>query len=217
MLRKKNFENNIYMKMMEMVYFYLKANLLMLGLNLPLFLAVNFLELSIGNALIFFIALIPLGISIGAGFLIIFYREASKAYQFPENLNKQILQLAKKLMGYWLMGLLSLLILLIDIVFFSKTQLFIWLFPGLLVLSVFTMGIMIQGIYFRIIYPNKRNIEILKWSVCLSIKKFYITIINVCLFLLLVITMVIKPQFGFLITPTIFMLLIYRNCTMLKI
>ena len=102
---------------------------------------------------------------------------------------------------------------LADSIFMLQFPLGKWLIPFFFLLFLIAISIMINNFYFRVKNPTVSKREIYKASFYFTVKKWYVGLLNIFLFCLIPIVMLLKPQFGFLITPIFLYGLIYLNCT----
>lgn len=212
MFQKPTFEENIYMKIIRWAYLLLIVNVFFVILNIPFTLSALFLSLVPGNALIFWASLIFLG----PGIIGVFYC----ADEFYKNKDltpfKDFLSGLKKFfvkgLMYWGIFLLVLLISAVDIVFFYQTSLAPFMVAFFVILLIFTLALSLNCFYFQMRNPNSSFRDIFRISLYYVLKKWYVSLINVVLVMCLLAMMILKPQFGLLITPSIFLGIIYLNC-----
>ncbi|EYT94750.1 hypothetical protein AK89_12055 [Enterococcus mundtii CRL35] len=109
-------------------------------------------------------------------------------------------------------GYLVIAISFVDILFFKDQPIGIWLIPLFFIFIILAINLMINNFYFQVKNPEISIREIYHVSFYYVLKKWYISLLNTILVFLLLIVMVVKPQFGFLVTPCLFLGLIYLNC-----
>ena len=77
-------------------------------------------------------------------------------------------------------------------------------------------SLMIHCDYFQVKNPELASKDILKTAAYFTLRKWYVSLLNVVLVALVLIVMVVKPQFGMTILPVLFLGIVYLNCTQLS-
>lgn len=208
---KRSFEDNIYAKIFTIAYGFLMTNVLMTVLNLPFFLAINFLAIDARNLPWFMISLIPFGSSFIAGLACINKlweeREIEPIKDFWCYLKKFWL----KGFSYWLIPLVCVTISVVDLLFFADTPLFVWISPLFILLSAMSIGLFLNTTYFQVRNEDQPRKEILRAALYYLLSKWYISLLNLFLFLAMFAVMILRPQFGFILTPSLLMLVMLLN------
>ncbi|WP_261805862.1 DUF624 domain-containing protein [Lapidilactobacillus luobeiensis] len=217
-MKKQSFENNVYMKIFNWLYIFFVTSLLFSIVNLPFVLCVLFLALDVRNALIFWGSLLFFGPALMAGLAVIDrFMEIKTASPFKDYFHflRQFFKVG------FLYGAITLLIIGIfgtDIYFFMLHQkIGQFLVPLMLILMVVVLALFVNVIYFQIRNPQRDFKSVLKVSLYYLAKRWYLALINALVLLLLPTLMLIKPQFGMVLTPSLIMLLLYLNCGFLGV
>lgn len=215
MMKKDSYDEPFYMKIFSYAYFFLMLNVLFTLVNLPLFLTTTSLAIDYRNTLFFFIASLPIGSVVISliGALDDFYesKEIKPLNQFFDSLKKFWLSG----LIYWIANLILGTIFLVDIVYFSNTSFNRLMIPFLMILFLISLGTTLNCCYFQVRNPEKGIFEIIKFSFFYTLKKWYLSLVNVFLFLGMMGLIVVKPQFGYMIGPSILLFLLYLNCQQL--
>lgn len=107
------------------------------------------------------------------------------------------------------------------IILFSDIQLFYHLpfakfsVPFLVVLCLSTIILAINMMYFRVRNPKASEKSIFRIAFYYLLRKWYVSLLTILLLGAMLATMVVKPQFGFLLTPALLIGIIFLNCTKL--
>lgn len=109
-------------------------------------------------------------------------------------------------------GYLVIVISFVDILFFMHQPIGKWLIPFFFLLIILAISLIINNFYLQVKNPKISIRKIYHVSLYYVLKKWYISLLNAVLLVLLLIVMVVKPQFGFLLTPNLFLGLVYLNC-----
>lgn len=215
MLRKQTFDNNIYMKMFRWAYIFLLSSICFTLVTSPFFLSVVFLAVDSRNIVPFTVSLLFFGPAMGALFSVI--------DRFK--LDQDVSPVRQFLIGYrrfgvrgllmWLPSWLGSIIAVVDIFFFSKVTNGQWLIPFFLLVAIVGIALSINCWYFQVKNPRASIKDVVHLSIYYVFRKWYISLLNVLLYLLLPLLMLLKPQFGFLITPSLLAGLIYLNASIL--
>ena len=211
MFKKQTFETNVYMKLFRLAYCFLAGNLCLLLVNLPFFLVVVTTAIDIRNSLIFLGSLfffLPAAMTIFAWFV-----EGIQENEVPVKTFFQLYRRAwKKSMYLGGPGYLVIVISFVDILFFMHQPIGKWLIPFFFLLIILAISLIANNFYLQVRNPEISIRKIYHVSFYYVLKKWYISLLNTILVFLLLIVMVVKPQFGFLLTPCLFLGLIYLNC-----
>lgn len=217
MMKKQTFENNIYMKIFNWVYIFLSTSLLFSLFNLPFVLCVLMLAVDPRNALWFSLSLITFGpASIGALATIDeFFEEknVSPVKAYFGYVKKYFL----KGLAYWLPVLVLSFILIVDIKFFMiHMTVGRFILPLFIILIVLMVGLYLNAIYLQVKNPNHGIADVYRAAVYYLARRWYIAAINAAIFAIIPILMLVKPQFGMVITPSLGIFLIYMNSRFLE-
>ncbi|AZP92513.1 hypothetical protein QJ527_08385 [Enterococcus mundtii] len=211
MFKKQTFETNVYMKLFRLAYSFLAGNLCLLLVNLPFFLVVVTTAIDIRNSLFFLGSLFFFLPAIMTTF--VWFVEGIQENEAPVKTFFQLYRWVwKKSMYLGGSGYLVIAISFVDILFFKDQPIGIWLIPLFFIFIILAINLMINNFYFQVKNPEISIREIYHVSFYYVLKKWYISLLNTILVFLLLIVMVVKPQFGFLVTPCLFLGLIYLNC-----
>lgn len=215
MLKNQPYDNNVYMKLIKFVSVFLISNVAFTVTNILLFIASLFLAISSANFIIFAIAFIAYGVSlITTMYVLDQYKEDRDLPVFKTYLIG-VKKFWKQGFIYWLPVLVVSIIVCVDILAFTKLEFVKWLIPIFVIMFVITVGLGINMMYFKIKNPQGTWKDIATISVFYALKKWYVSLLNAVLLVLMTIVIFIKPQFGYLITPSIFIGLLYLNCSQL--
>lgn len=211
MFKKQSFESNIYMKLLRYVYIAFTSSLCFTLVNLPLFFAVIILAIDVRNIPVFALTLL----FVGPGVTSLFYVLDNL---FREKDVEPVITFFQGYKKFWVKGLLygliawlSIIVLFSDIYIFAKLPWGKWLIPFFLVLSGLALSLSINCWYFQIRNPLSGIKDVLRLAFYWSLKKWYVSVLNIVLFTSIFILMVLKPQFGFVIVPSILLGIIYLN------
>lgn len=211
MFPKQSFDNNIYMKIIRWIYILLISNLCLILMNIPFFIAVTSLAFDIQNVPIFFLSTLFVGPGMIALIATIDQFVAEKDIDPFKDFFKNVLQFGFRGLIYWIVGWSGLMIGVLDGLFFMSFSIGKWLVPFFVVLMLLTMAISINSWYFQARNPSSSMKDVLRIASYYAIKKWYISILNIALLIVMVLLMILKPQFGFTITPFLFIGMIYLN------
>ncbi|BAL62694.1 DUF624 domain-containing protein [Melissococcus plutonius] len=211
MLSKQTFENNIYMKLFRWLYILLMGNLCLLGVNLPFFVAAICLAIDIRNLPLFIFSLF----FIGPGFITLFalldrFKE-EKEIEPVLVFMKEFHQFWLRGIIYWFIGWFGTILAVTDGLFFTQWSVGYWMISFFILLTGMCLASSINCWYFQVRNPKAKKRDILRIAIYYTLRKWYISALNVLLFLLIFIVMLLKPAIGFMITPILFMGLIYLN------
>lgn len=216
MFKKPTFEDNIYMKLIRWGYLLLVANLCFVVAMLPFALAALFLAIDLRNLFPFALSLLFVGPALIAtcGYLDDFKRELE--IDAPvKTFFKYWLRFGRRGLIYWLVGWSGSIVAVADISFFVNLPNGKWLTPFFMLLAILASAVSINCWYFQIRNPEKGLKDVFRISLFYAIRKWYFSLLNVLLLGILLSLMVLKPQFGFLLTPVLFAGLIYLNTGLL--
>lgn len=211
-MNEKNFEDNVYMKLMNKGYYVLMTNLLLAGMLIPLIVAVNLLAIDWRNLFWFLLASVPFGIGVITCFATVegFIESGS---QTPIKDFIQAMRLfLKQGLTYWLSTSFILGIIGADMLFLMKQPKFFYFSGVFVILAGLVLALFIHCCYFQIRNPEHGKKDVLRISAFYIVKKWYVSIINVLLFLLMAAAVIMKPSIGLLVLPYLFIILIYLNC-----
>ncbi len=211
MFTKPTFDNNIYMKIFQILYTALLANLCFWLMILPFSAAALLLDINLGNTFWFAVSSLWLGpgmISLMA-FIDRWVSEKEmapvKAFCFA------VKSFGKRGFLYWLIGWGGIVMAIVDMRAFSYVTYGQWTYPFFIILGIFSIGLSINSWYFQVRNPHAKMKAVLMMSFYYLIRKWYLSMINIFLFLLVLGLIVIKPQVGLLLSPIVLTSLIYLN------
>lgn len=218
MLRFKNqtYDNNIYMKWIYYFYCGLMMNLGLLILNLPFFGAANFLAIAPENLGIFVLSTIlfyPALIIIFAA--IDHYRIYGEIEPFRFFFQIGLRKYGLKGLKYGICLTLVLFITISDLLLFYKMPFAAFTVPFFILLSILAIALTINILYFRVRNYAASFRDIFRISLYYLLKKWYVSLLNLGLLFSMIALMFLKPQFGFILTPVLFIGTIFLNCSKL--
>lgn len=215
MLRKQTFETNIYMKLFRWAYIFLMSSLCVTLTVTPFFLAVVSLAIDSQNILPFAISLLFFGSAVGAAMSVADGFKQEHDVAPVRQFFSAYRCLGWRHLLFWLPGWLGSIVAAVDIFFFAKIANGQWMIPFFILLAVSGIGLSINCWYFQVKNPKASIKDIFRISIYYVFRKWYISLLNVLVFLLIPLVMLLKPQFGFIITPSVFIGLIYLNASRL--
>ncbi|MGX7133036.1 DUF624 domain-containing protein [Enterococcus songbeiensis] len=214
-MRKQTFENNIYMKLFRWAYIFLMSSLCFTLVNLPFFFATISLAIDLKNTLFFLVALLFWGPGMIALIAMIDRFKEEKDVQPVKYFFSAFRQFWLRGLIYWLIGWFSIVVALTDVAFFAKLPNGQWFIPLFLVLAIVGLSFSINSWYFQVRNPESGIKSVMQMAIFYVLRKWYFSLLNSLLFLIIPLLMILKPQFGFTITPSLFAGLIYLNATQL--
>jgi hypothetical protein len=204
------------MKWIFYIYCGLMMNLGFVMLNLPFFMAANFLKLQSENFGIFLLSTILFYPAIISVFAVInYYRSSGDIAPFKNFFNYGLKKFGLKGLKYGCISTLILLVVISDSLLFVRLPFAKISVPFCLILSLLIVAMSINMMYFRVRNPKASEKDIFRIAFYYSLRKCYVSFLNILLFAGLIILMFIKPQFGFMITPVLFIGIIFLNCAKL--
>ncbi|MDU3917669.1 MAG: DUF624 domain-containing protein [Enterococcus faecalis] len=211
MFTKQTFDNNIYMKIFRWLYILFIGNLGLLLVNIPFFIAVISLDIDPRNLPLFVVTLLPIGAGMIALLgLIDTFKEEKELDPFKTFFQK-FRQFGFRGFLISLLGLGSSIISVTDIFFFAKTTIGKWFIPLMVLLLIFGLAIMLNAWYFQVRNPQASFKDVFRISIYYGLRKWYVSCLNVFLLFSMFAMMFLKPQFGFVVTPVLFLGIIYLN------
>lgn len=211
-MKKRNFENNIYMKIFNWAYIFLILSMLFSLTNLPLILATFTMKLNAASLPIFIASLILLLPSLTAGLATVGAFIKDKSVAPVKTYFGNFKRLIKKSLIVSLLALIGTGILGVDLKFMVIHQnIGRALLPLFVVLLILGWALAINCCFFIAEQPELSLREIGRYALVHLVKKWYVAILNVVILFLIVALMVLKPQFGLTITPSLLTLLLYQN------
>lgn len=215
MIKEDFIQNNVCFNIFNTIYYFLMMNIYF-GLTNALFLiTVVTFTFKIQNVLIFAIALIPTGPSISALIYCLNKYNKEKLLNISSDFFTGYKVFFKKAISVWLVSLLLITILIIDLLFFMKTQ-YIGMFAPIIFIAFYVVLITaINYFYYLVKNENSSIKDLLKISFYFSLRKFYFGIVNLIIVLSLFFITPLMPVFAIVILPSIFIYLIYTNNTYL--
>lgn len=211
---RKNLSHFQYAAAFNYFYWFLLLNVYFACANIPFILALCTLQYTPSNMVYFFLALIPMGPALAALLAslhkIVEEKDISvtkdfwKFYQGNFSLSALL----------WSINLALLLILTIDLVAFMDKSIFVMISPLFIILMILLLSMTICGMV--MLTKTKQSVKTLFiLSFYYSIKKFYITFLNillVCFFIFVVLT---KPVFALSVLPSLIFFLVLRNSSLI--
>ncbi|MGC6769479.1 DUF624 domain-containing protein [Enterococcus sp. LJL128] len=211
MLRKQTFDNNIYMKLFRWAYLFLISNLCFLVAILPFFLAACLLAIDIRNLPFFLLGLLCFGPALSALFVVINTFKEEQEVEPVRSFFKAYKTFGLRGMIFWLPCWLGAIITITDSLFFAKFSYGQWLIPFFLLLLLILTGWSIHCLYFQVRNPDASIKSVGRIAFYYTLRKWYASLLNIVLFSLMLLLMMLKPQFGFILTPALFAGIIYLN------
>lgn len=215
MFRRPKFEDNIYMKMFRWVYILLIGNLCTLLAALPFTAAGLLLAIDVRNLPAFFICGLFAGPALMALLALLNEFKEQGDVEPVVFYFRAYRQFAARGLLYWLIGWFGILVSLTDILFFASLPNGQWVVPFFLLLGILTTALSLNCWYFQVRNPNSGVKDVLRIAAFYTFKKWYFSLLNTVLFVAMIGLMLLKPQFGWLLTPALFLGLIYLNCGLL--
>ncbi len=215
MFRRPKFEDNIYMKMFRWAYILLLGNVCLMVTALPFTASVLLLAIDPRNLPAFFLCALFAGpVLMALLALLNEFKEQGDvdpvAFYF-----RAYRQFAARGLLYWLIGWFGILVAVSDILFFAALPNGQWVLPFFILLAVVTTALSLNCWYFQVRNPEAGIKDVLRIALFYTLKKWYFSLLNTILFAAMVALMLLKPQFGWLLTPALFLGLIYLNCGLL--
>lgn len=211
-MKKQTFDNNIYMKIINWIYQLLVANLGLLIVNFPFVCCSLFLALDIRNVFAFSLSMLLFG---PAFYTLIAYLNQLREYKDIDRPFYTFIDLYKKWfvkgISNWLIPWIIINLLAVDAIFFYHFELLPIALPVLVIIGLGIIGYFLNFCYFNIRNEDKTHREIRLISIYYLLKKWYVVCVNFILIICYLVVQLIKPQFGLLITPVVFVGLIYLN------
>lgn len=215
-MKQHDFLNNPFMKVMNWAYLILTVSVLFALTNLPLVFCSLFLAVDARNFVFFLIALIPFGPACMAGLSVCDRFVHKQAVHPAKDYAQGLIRYFKRGLAYWLPALVVATILVSDMLFLAGMPQFGRpLLPLLGILLVIALSLVVNVMYVQVRNPDAKMLPVFKLGLAYLIRRWYIAGLNAVLAVAIVVLMVIKPQFGMVITPALLLLLIYLNCEFL--
>lgn len=215
MFRRPKFEDNIYMKMFRWAYILLIGNLCTFLAALPFTAAGLLLAIDVRNLPAFFICGLFAGPALMALLALLNEFKEQGDVEPVVFYFRAYRQFAARGLLYWLIGWFGILVSLTDILFFASLPNGQWVVPFFLLLGILTTALSLNCWYFQVRNPNSGVKDVLRIAAFYTFKKWYFSLLNTVLFVAMIGLMLLKPQFGWLLTPALFLGLIYLNCGLL--
>jgi hypothetical protein len=216
--KKQAYDNNIYLKWIFYIYCALMLNLGLLLLNLPFFVAANFLALSYPNLGILLLLTLPFYPAIIAIFAVMDkYDKQGHIAPFKDFLTQGIRRFGLTGLGYGSVTTLVLTVLISDMMLFYHLPLAQLSLPFLGLVSLLVLALALNMLYFRVRNPQAQARDVLRLAIYCLLRKWYVSLLNVLLLFAMFAVMFVKPQFGFIITPALFLGIIFLNCRKLYV
>lgn len=208
---EQQFERNLYMKMMGWIYLFLVSNLCFWLMNVPFIVTALFLAIDERNLAVFAVALSFVGV--GGIALVALLEEVIKEKEMtPVRVYRQKLkQFGWRGYLYWLMGWTGSIVAFADGLFFLRFPFGRWLSPFFFLLGVMSLSLSLNCWYFQVRNPLAKKKDVLRIALYYTFKKWYVSLINVLLLLLLFVCVILKPPFGISFGPMAIFGLVYFN------
>ena len=211
MFAKQRFDTNIYMKLFRWAYILLMGTLCFSLVNLPFFFATISLAIDVRNVLFFALSLL----FVGPGFVALFgmidvFKEHKDVEPVKEFLRKYR-QFGLRGFLYGLIGWGASVVCLADVYVFAKLPGGQWLIPLFLILMIIGLAVSINAWYYQVRNPQATMKDVLRLAFYMALKKWYASLLNLVLFAAIFAVMLLKPQFGFVITTSLFAGIMYLN------
>ena len=215
-MKRHDFMNNPFMKVMNWAYDVLVMSLLFALTNLPLVFCALFLAIDVRNLPFFLVALLPFGSASLAGLAVVNDFISKKGIAPAKDYARYLIKYFARGLAYWVPTLLVVIILVTDIVWnVMNPALGRFLMPLLVILLLAVLGLVVNLLYLQVRNPDATKRAVWRLSVYYLAKRWYIALVNAVLVTAVPMLMIIKPQFGMVITPALLLLLIYLNCEFL--
>ncbi|OTN75429.1 hypothetical protein A5886_000499 [Enterococcus sp. 8G7_MSG3316] len=211
MFTKPTFDNNIYMKVFQILYTGLIANLCFWVAIFPLSVVALFLAINPGNIFWFAVSSLWLGSAMISLIAFIDQWIREKDIAPVKTYFRSMKSFGIKGFLYWLIGWSGTMIAIVDMRAFSYISNGHWTYPFFLVLAFLSIGLSTYSWYFQVRNPQAQVKAVLMMSFYYLVRKWYFSLINFVLFAVLVVLIFIKPQIGLLISPILLTGLIYLN------
>lgn len=215
MFKTKTFENNIYMKLFRLAYIFLAGNICFLIVNLPFFFVVVTTAMDPRNIFFFILSAVPF---LPASLTLIAWLDEWKSekdinpFQLYFKLYRKMWKQSFILGG---VGFFLSIISLMNALLLSQFTIGKWFSFFFVILAVALVALVINNFYFFVKNQEIKMSVVYTTSIYFVIRKWYFSFLNVVLIIMSLLLMVLKPQFGFLLSPVLFFGLIYLNCTKL--
>lgn len=214
-MKNKYIEDNMFSKIMHIVYWGLMGNLGFALTNLPFFLALTLFPFSFTLILLYIVT----SLTVLPGLFVVFchfenYYATKTLFSIREYLSCWLTAF-KKIALISIIPTFLFFALYVSINFTAQTHQL-----RILPLIYFFFAVVFLGSSLAFIYLTTRNpdqpfLVVFKTAIYVSIRKWYISLLNIFLLAILFLALVVKPIIGFFILPTIISLIIYKNSTLL--
>lgn len=215
MFTKQTFDQNIYMRMFRWAYIFLMVNLCFVLVNLPFFIITTSVAIDPRNIPLFLIGFLLVGPGVIAGISVIDTLKEQKDVDPVKEYFKKYKQFGLRGFIYGLIYWFGLVIGVTDILFFSRFSFGKWILPFFILLVLITLAVSINSWYFQIRNPESKIKDVLRIAFFYTFRKWYVSFLNVILFIFALGVMLLKPQFGFTLSLSLFFGLMYLNSLML--
>ncbi|MBM7654325.1 DUF624 domain-containing protein [Neobacillus cucumis] len=194
-------------------YWFLILNLYFSIANIPFILALSTLQFVPSNMIYYFITLIPMGPALAALIASLNKIVVEKDISVTKDFWKFYKGSFPTSILLWTITLALLFILMMDIVVFMDKSLFAIVSPFFIILSILLLNIAICGLV--ILTKTKHKLKtLIILSFYYSIKKFYLTFLNMVLACFFIFILLVKPVFAFMVLPSLIFFLIVRNSSL---
>lgn len=215
-MKKEEFlDNNLYAKLFRSVYRALMLNVCFTVTTSPLLIFLSVSALTIKNWPFFLLASLTLVPSIFAlikGIDKVIYE---KDLDVTRDYVRFFYQGFKRSVGYGLLFNLIMTICLTDLLFIIEQPTFKWGLPLFILLFICSIGLLINTLYFYVRNPQQETRAIFRIAAYYLVKKWYVSLLNVALLVILLGALVLKPPLGFLVLPSLLLGSIYWNASKL--
>lgn len=202
---------HLFLEGSQYFYWLIGLNIMFLVFNLPLLLALTFLQLIPANSLYFYLSLLPFGISLQAMFSCFGKVKKEKDINVFKDYYYYYKKDMKKSFAVWTILSLVIYIVILNVNFLMGTSFFALIFPTYIVLIIIFLSALICSLF--IVSTNKeiRIMEIFKHSFYISIKKIYVAIFNIILFSMWLFVIFLRPVLGLGVMPSVISFMMTKN------
>ncbi|MDR2976236.1 MAG: DUF624 domain-containing protein [Streptococcaceae bacterium] len=210
---KQKFDDNVYMKLIHYIYCFLMANIGLILVSIPLFVSINFLTITTKNIWLFLLSMVFIYPGIASVFAMInHYLEYKTISPFRFFFQNGLKKFGAYGLKYGIVTTFLLTVFSVDLLLAYSLPLAQLTVPFLVLMIGLSFALCLNMLYFRVRNQTAKEKDIFRAAAYYLLRKWYVSLLNVVLFLLMFSVMFVKPQFGFIITPSIFLFIIYLNC-----
>jgi len=201
---------NSFVTISQYFYWYFSLNVLVFISNLPFVIALYRLKLNRPNLILFFISLIPLGVSLGSLLSCLNKIKVEKDLESLKDYLYFYREGYQKISIIWIISLSLLTILVSNTLFVMNTGYFPVLMPPNMILMSLLISMFLCGLTLTTKF-NTNLKETFKLSFYFSVRKCYLALVNVMLFITWGFVTILRPVMGLLVLPSLIFFLIVQN------